>query len=258
MCTLVILRSPGQDWPVLLAANRDEMADRPWLGPARHWPDRPDLVAGLDSLAGGSWLGLNDSGVVAAILNRSGTLGPSEGRRSRGEPVLEALDHADAKAAASALRHLNPRAYRPFNLVVADERDAFCLYHRDPEGRQPIELIRLPEGLSMITAFDRNDPADPRIRQALPRFERAARPDPARGDWHDWQALLASRTPAPDSGPGSGPGSALCFSTAGGFGTGSGALIALPTRERVNALRPVWLFAAGPPDCTPWQSVDIS
>ena len=42
-------------------------AGRPWKAPARHWPDRPNVVAGLDELAGGSWLGMNDEGVVAAV-----------------------------------------------------------------------------------------------------------------------------------------------------------------------------------------------
>ena len=85
MCTLVILRRPAHDWPVLIAANRDEMRDRPWRPPARHWPDRPEVVAGLDELAGGSWLGINDHGVVAGILNRVGSLGPAPNKRSRGE-----------------------------------------------------------------------------------------------------------------------------------------------------------------------------
>ena len=65
MCTLVIARRPQDDWPVLIAANRDEMVDRPWQPPARHWPERPDIVAGHDELAGGSWLG---SELLAADL----------------------------------------------------------------------------------------------------------------------------------------------------------------------------------------------
>ncbi|MBC7136606.1 MAG: NRDE family protein, partial [Oceanibaculum nanhaiense] len=73
MCTVILLHRPGHDWPILIAANRDEMAGRPWQSPARHWEDRPDVTAGLDVLAGGSWLGLNDHGVAAAILNRVGT-----------------------------------------------------------------------------------------------------------------------------------------------------------------------------------------
>ena len=90
MCTVVLALRPQSPWPVLLAANRDEMAHRPALPPGRHWDDRPDVVGGLDVEAGGSWLALKDSGVVAAVLNRRGTLGPEPGRRSRGELVLEA------------------------------------------------------------------------------------------------------------------------------------------------------------------------
>lgn len=251
MCTVVISRRPGHPWPLLLAANRDEMADRPWRAPGRHWPDRAEVVGGLDSLAGGSWLGLNDFGVVAAVLNRQGTLGPAEGRRSRGELVLEALDHPDAAAAAEALADLNPRAYRPFNLVVADDRDAFRIHHRD-DGK-PVSVLPLPPGLSMITAFDRNDPADPRIRHYLPRFEAAAVPDPATGDWRDWQALLARREP----GDPADPRTALCFTTSSGFSTGSSALIALPNRALIDTGPPVWLFADGPPDSAFWRTVDL-
>ena len=102
MCTLIILRRPKKDWPVLIAANRDEMKSRLWDPPARHWPDRPDTVAGRDRLAGGSWLGHNDHGIVAAILNRHGTLGPANDKRSRGELVLDALEHANASDATEA------------------------------------------------------------------------------------------------------------------------------------------------------------
>src|SRR5271155_4550913 len=146
MCTVVILRRPEHRWPVLIGAKRDEMIDRPWKEPGRHWPDRPEVVAGLDVLAGGSWLGINDWGVAAAVLNRTGSLGPAPGRRSRGELVLEALDHADAAAAAEALAHLDPASYRTFNLIVVDERDGFWLRHA---GGARVEVHALKEGLSL-------------------------------------------------------------------------------------------------------------
>jgi hypothetical protein len=47
----------------------------------------------------------------------------------------------------------------------------------------------------------------------------------------------------------------MCFTTPSGFATGSSALIALPDRRRRLDLPPVWLFAAGPPDRTPWLPV---
>ena len=174
MCTLVILRRPGHDWPVVIAANRDEMIDRPWRPPGRHWPDRAHVTAGQDELAGGSWLGVNDDGVCAGILNRTGALGPAAGKRSRGELVLDALDHADAAAAAMALADIDGEAYRPFNLVVADSDEAFWLRHDG--GKAACVFHALPEGLSMFTARERNDAKSARIRTHLAAFEAAAPP----------------------------------------------------------------------------------
>lgn len=192
MCTLVLLRRPDHRWPILIAANRDEMAGRPWKAPARHWPDRPEVVAGLDELAQGSWLGMNDHGVVAAILNRVGTLGPAPGKRSRGELVLDALDHADAAEAAKAFTDLNGRAWRPFNLIVADNRDAFWL---KSEGHGPIQVTAITAGLHMISAMDLNDGASPRIATYHPRFTAATDPTGNRIESLNW--VCHSQKPPP-------------------------------------------------------------
>jgi uncharacterized protein with NRDE domain len=249
MCSVIFLRRSDHDWPLILGANRDEMLSRPWKPPARHWPDRPEIVAGLDELAGGSWLGLNDHGVVAGALNRPGSLGPAPGLRSRGELVLEALDHADAADAAAALGDLDGRAYRPFNLFVADNRDAFWLRNEGKGGR--VGVFPVPEGISMLTARDLSDTASPRVRLYLPRFEAAPPPDPDRGDWKSWEELLSAR----EEFPGAGPDSALAITTDIGFGTSSSALIALPAVERTK-VPPIWLFATGVPKPGAWKPVD--
>jgi uncharacterized protein with NRDE domain len=246
MCTVILLRRPHHDWPLLLAGNRDEMAGRPWMAPARHWALSPDVTGGLDVLAEGSWLALNDHGVVATVLNRYGTLGPAAGKRSRGELVLQALDHADAQAAAVALRHLDPEAYRPFNLVVADNRDAFWLR---ADGRTVSALV-IPEGLSMLTAGELNDEKDLRIRAFRPRFMLAPPPDPDAQDFAAWQQLLAERAPAPQTDREAG----LTFQLDNGFGTRSSAIVALPEMGR-SGVKPVFLFAGGPPDQTPFEPV---
>ena len=252
MCTFVILRRPGHDWPVLIAANRDEMIDRPWRPPGRHWPDRPEVVAGLDELAGGSWLGINDFGVVAGILNRFGSLGPAPGQRSRGELVLEALDHADAHEAAEALEKLEPAAYRTFNLIIADNRDAFWLRHADPTGTLPITAMPLADGLSIIAAGDLNELDTPRLRRYRPLFEAAAPPDPARGDWASWEKLLFDQHFEPSEGP----QGAMRFVTDRGIATVSSALIALPSAER-HGTKPSFRFAAHQPTPSPWQDVPV-
>lgn len=258
MCSVILLRRPGHEWPLLIAANRDEMLSRSWKPPARHWPDRGDVVGGLDTVAGGSWMGVNDFGVVACILNRVGSLGPAAGKRSRGELVLDALDHPDAAAAAEALSALDPAAYRPFNMIVADNRDAVWI--RNAEGAAEVHLFDLPAGLSMVTAHDVNDTNTPRVRRYLPRFRGAGVPDPSTGDWSAWRDVLADRRP----GDPEDPRSALTISEDQGFGTSSASLLALPAPGRGAPGRgapgrggPVWLFAAGPADEAPFEPVDL-
>jgi len=248
MCSVIILRRPDHDWPILIAANRDEMHERSWLPPARHWPDRPEIVAGQDQLAGGSWLGLNDFGVVAGILNRRNSLGPQAGKRSRGELVLDALDFADADAAVEMLVQLAASAYRPFNMFVADNSSAFWLRN---DGSQVV-AEPLPPGISMITASDRNDPESRRIRTYLPRWQVADVPRPDIPDWSDWEALLASR----DHDPAGDMFDAMHIVSNTGFGTTSSSLLALPSVEH-SERAPIWRFLGGRPESFAWQDIDL-
>ncbi len=252
MCTLVILRRPGHAWPVLIAANRDELTSRASRAPARHWPDRPDVVAGLDLQADGSWLGVNDQGLVAAVLNREGTLGPARGYRSRGELVLEALDHAEAGEAAGAMADLHPGAYRPFNLIIADPRAAYWV--RNGEDGE-IRVHPLPNGLHMIASTDLDDGEHPRLRRFLPRFRDAPVPDPGRGDWEAWIALLQRRDVDAAGGPASAMNIALALEQ-DSFATVASSLIAMPAYPGFDQ-RPVWLHAQGAPDRIPFTAIPL-
>lgn len=224
------------------------MKTRPWTAPGRHWRDRPEVFAGRDDLAGGSWMGLNDHGVVAVILNRQGTLGPAAGKRSRGELVLLALDEADAAAAALVMSELRPDSYRSFNMVIADNRDAFFVAHRSED--QPIAVERLREGLTMLSARELDDPSSPRIALHRPRFQAVPPPDPENGLWTTWEGLFASTQRLPDAGA----AGAMSFDLPSGFGTVSSTLIALPKIGRVG-VPPRIRFAAGPPDRTPYTDL---
>jgi uncharacterized protein with NRDE domain len=230
MCTVVLSLRPSGDWPVVIGANRDEAIARAWDGPARHWPDRPGVIAGRDRSAGGTWLGVNRHGVVAAVLNRTGSLGPAPGKRSRGELPLLALDHASAEAAAQALGRLDGGLWRSFNMVIADAHGAWSV--RSPDEGPPL-AVPVAAGVHMVTAHDLDDTASSRIARHLPRFQAAPAPEP--DDWVKWAALLADRS--------GNPGSELNISPRSGFGTICSSLLFIP---RVGPVR--WLFAAGPPD----------
>jgi uncharacterized protein with NRDE domain len=240
MCTVVLLIRPADPWPLILAANRDEMLDRAWDRPAPHWPDLPDVVAGRDRSGGGTWMGVNRHGVVAAVLNRQGSLGPAAGKRSRGELPLLALAHRSAAEAAAALAALDAGAWRSFNLVLADSTGAVFvrgLGHGHPD------VQRFAPGIHMVTAHDPDDPDSPRVARHLTRFQSAPAPRP--GDWRAWQTILADR-----SGP---AGEQINVVPRSGFGTVCASLLAMP-----RAGQPVWLFAAGPPHAAPFQPVTLA
>lgn len=248
MCTLVVLSRPGHAWPLLLAGNRDESTRRPWRPPGRHWPDRPQVLAGLDLLGGGTWMGVNDAGLVALVMNRHGTLGPAPGKRSRGELVLAALDWATTAAAMDALATQDLELYRPFNLVLADAGGAYWIAHR---GGVRVRAQTIPPGAHLLSAWDLDDLRDARVRCHLPQLGRARAPDPAEGDWEDWIGLLADRRVP----PGAGPTTAMNFALEEGFGTLCSFLLALPAPDRSPSLRRL-LFAAGPPHQTPFLPLD--
>lgn len=239
MCTVVISRRTRHPWPVAIAANRDERLDRPWDGPAPHWPEWPDLIGGRDRLAGGTWMAAR-GGMVAAVLNRPGTLGPAAGARSRGEVPLAALRHASAEAAARALARWDGSRLRPFNLLVADAASAWLLVSAGGGG---ITANALPEGVSMITAVGLDEGETPRARLHLPRFRAEPHPEPGREE--GWARLLASA----DSPPGAGHHGALSIPPADGYGTVAASLL---------FLRPggaTWLFATGRAGSAPFAPV---
>lgn len=239
MCTVVLLLRAGHAWPVMLAANRDERLDRAWDPPASWWRERPGVVAGRDRTAGGTWMGANRHGLVAAVLNRPGSLGPAPGKRSRGELPLLALEHDSAAAAAKAIAALDAGFWRSFNLVLADRSGALVLRGL---GRGRAETLALAPGLHMVTAHDPDDMASPRVARHLPRF--AAAPAPESDAWAGWHAILADR--------GGSAAEQINVVPRGGFGTVCSARLSLGAAGETR-----WWFAAGPPETAPFASVAL-
>jgi uncharacterized protein with NRDE domain len=68
MCLVLLVWRVHPQYPCLLAANRDELHARP-TAPAGWWPDRPQILAGRDLEAGGTWLGVTRRGRFAALTN---------------------------------------------------------------------------------------------------------------------------------------------------------------------------------------------
>lgn len=136
MCTLILAHQVFDHTPVFLASNRDEHLDRPAAGPQLWDQYGTRFVAPRDEREGGTWLGVNEWGVLVAITNRFGN--PRDGsRRSRGRLVLEALKERYAKVAADGIYALDPAEYNPFHLLIVDRGSAHVVWgdgqsmHRD-------------------------------------------------------------------------------------------------------------------------------
>jgi uncharacterized protein with NRDE domain len=150
VCTLAIAVQVDRRWPLVVAANRDERLHRD----AEGWGLR-DGDAGIryaaprDLLAGGTWIGLSSRGLFAGLTNYHAPLDwyPDSARRSRGELVGLALRHGSAGEAQGAVSGLDPAAFNPFHLVVADTRDAFLWWY---DGERS-GLERLGPGLHLVT-----------------------------------------------------------------------------------------------------------
>ena len=202
------------------------------------------MVGGRDRSAGGTWMALGPHGVVAAVLNRPGSLGPEPRKRSRGILPLNASAARSARDAADAMEQADAGGWRPFNLVTADAREAFFLRGLG-QGRP--QRVMLPEGISMVTAQDPNDPTSPRIQRHLPRFRAAQTPAPDRDDWSEWETLLADGGHGPDR-----IAEALCVPPVRGFGTVCSSLLALGA-----AGQRIWRFCPAPPSQAPFEEVAL-
>jgi len=117
MCLIVFSYKQHPNYPLILAANRDENHDRP-TRPAQFWDDHPDLLAGKDLKAGGTWMGIRRDGNFSALTNYRDPSIRRENSPSRGHLVLDFLIHPrSANDYLQQVDHIADR-YMGFNLLV--------------------------------------------------------------------------------------------------------------------------------------------
>lgn len=232
MCVLLVQFRVRDDAPVVLLANRDEDYARAFDPPVL-WPEPFGIVAPRDRKAGGTWFGVNRTGLVAAITNRPAPH-PREGTRSRGLLVRDALASPDVAAARGWLEaHLARTSYEPFNLMVLDRRAGFVLHHE----RDRSDLVDLAPGVHVLTNHHDLDaapvPAEGFPRDGEPLADLLARLERLAGD---------RTTPL--------PGNHRICKVGRTRGTVCSVILGLPSDP---AALPILRFAAGPPHTTPFS-----
>jgi uncharacterized protein with NRDE domain len=233
MCLLAVFFRAVDDAPLIIGANREELYNRPATPPQLVADEPLRFTAGLDLAAGGTWLGVNERGVVVAVTNRGkGNVPPQP--RSRGLLARQLLGCASAAAAIdTATRELGTGNYAGCNIVCADPERLVVIH-----GAEWLRVQPLPPGLHVLTNKDVNDQGDPRLGHALwwlgqRHYGRAA------------DCVAALKQLCGQRGDGNPP---MCLHGTD-RGTVSSTILSLPWRPAAGT----YLHANGPPDRTPYD-----
>jgi uncharacterized protein with NRDE domain len=119
MCLILLATRVHPDWPLVIAANRDEWRDRA-ANSAQWWRDAPNLLAGRDLRAGGTWMGITRTGRVAAITNFRDPADRRTTAPSRGKLVTECLLGAQSPGEYLATLAARASEFNAFNLIAGD------------------------------------------------------------------------------------------------------------------------------------------
>lgn len=236
MCTLAFYFQVFSRYPIVAAANRDESLNRPSAPPLRLW-NAPWIYGGQDLLAGGTWLGINEHGMIAALLNRHTGAIADPSRRSRGLLCLDALKYPSVAEALAYVTSQPTHHYNPFNLLIADPASAYVLYAEEKGST----VVSLTPGFHLLTNRNLNDPQCPRIARSFQSFSQVSHTLSAyvkdAGDiFTHLHPLLSQHAADLD------PRASVCIHL-DGYGTCSSTLLAYSTAEECYT----YTFAPGSP-----------
>ena len=121
MCLILVAWQAHPDYPLVVAANRDEFFARP-TSPAAFWPDRR-LLAGRDLKDGGTWMGITRSGRFAALTNYRDPAKQREGTASRGRLAIDFLCSDQPPLPWLRSGAAGASQYNGFNLIATDGKE---------------------------------------------------------------------------------------------------------------------------------------
>ena len=168
MCLILAAWKSAPGYPLVVAANRDEFHGRP-ASPAQFWKDAPDILAGRDLQAMGTWMGVTRTARFAAVTNYRGAREPSA-PHSRGALVTDFLKNRQGPAAYVQDVEKQSKQYSGFNLLAADRAELWWLSNRD-SGPRPLAPGIYGLGNLLLDS--------PEVAAAKERFRSAIEPAPA-------------------------------------------------------------------------------
>lgn len=198
MCLLVLAWKTHPRYRLVVAANRDEYHDRP-AAPLARWPAPPDILAGRDLRAGGTWLGIDRHRRFGVVTNFRDLVRAPREAPSRGDLIPRYLGGTAGPADYFAALESEAAGYGGFNLLLADAASLWYASNRSA----PFARALSPgvHGLSN-EQLDTPWPKLLRVRRGFEEWLRGG----GSAEGGELFELLADRTPATDeeSLPGTG------------------------------------------------------
>lgn len=122
MCILFIAIKQHPDFPLIIAANRDEFHQRPTLV-SSFWPNNSNILAGTDLQAGGTWMGINRNGRLSALTNVRDPQRIDPQAKTRGELVTQYLANEYNNVEYLHALKRSQVEYNGYNLLFGDWRN---------------------------------------------------------------------------------------------------------------------------------------
>jgi uncharacterized protein with NRDE domain len=135
MCLILFAHAAHPEFPLVIAANRDEYYRRP-TARASFWQDHPNILAGRDLEGMGTWLGVTRSGRFAALTNFRDPRERRTDAPSRGELVSEFLASDQEPREYLADVAIQAPRYNGFNLLAGDVDAVFYFSSRTASVQQ--------------------------------------------------------------------------------------------------------------------------
>lgn len=134
MCLILFAWRAHPEHALVVAANRDEYFERP-AQPAAFWDDAPELLAGRDLSAQGTWLGVTRAGRFASITNYRNPAERMATAPSRGRLVTDFLTAAHPPAAYFAGIAPQAQEYNGFSMLAGDRGSLAFFSNREGVAR---------------------------------------------------------------------------------------------------------------------------
>jgi uncharacterized protein with NRDE domain len=189
MCLILLAIQRHPDYKLILAANRDEYYERP-TEPPHFWENAPQLLAGRDKVAAGTWLGITRKGRIAAVTNYRDPASVKPDAPSRGRLVSDfLLSDLDSISYLDPIRRRKDR-YNGFNLILG-HREGLTWYSNRSDMAAP-----LPPGIYGLSNHLLDTPW-PKVVRAKALFEETLSSGKDL-DVESFFRLLKDQTVAPD------------------------------------------------------------